>query len=271
MRRFTLPLLILGCIALAALLTWVAVSGSFGRRQAPAPAATTPAERTISQPLPPFRKIDVSGSADITLVQGDAESVALPAEPRAKGVLRASVRDDTLYVESMDHAHWWDLVLDGGREQRPPIVIALRNVDAIVAAGTVKVTAATLKADDLRISGAGVTSLRIDDLTVRELKLVGAGALRADLAGRATDATVTISGAGEFRGAKFVTQNATVTVAGAGKVIVNAEKTLKATISGAGSVEYFGNPDVTERISGAGRVRRRDATASGASHVALAD
>lgn len=269
MRRFTLPLLILGCIALAALLTWVAVSGSFGRRQAPSPAAA-PAERTISQPLPPFRKIDVAGSADITLVQGDAESVALPAEPRAKGLLRATVRDDTLYVESRDHAHWWDLVLDGGREQRPPIVIALRNVEGIVAAGTVKVTAATLKADGLRISGAGGTSLRIDDLTVRDLKVVGAGALRADLAGRANDATVTISGAGEFRGAKFVTQNATVTVAGAGKVIVNAEKTLKATISGAGSVEYYGNPEVTERISGAGSVKRRDA-ASDATKVALAD
>ncbi|MFO1312173.1 MAG: head GIN domain-containing protein [Burkholderiales bacterium] len=270
MRRLTLPLLILGCIALAALLTWVAVSGSFGRRPAAPAAAGTPAERTISQPLPPFRKIEVSGSADVTLVQGDAESVALPAEQRVKGTLRASVRDGTLYVESKDHAHWWDLVLEGGREQRTPIVISLRELDAIVAAGTVKVTAATLKADDLRISGAGGTSLRIDDLTVRELKLVGAGALRADLAGRATDTILTISGAGEFRGAKFVTQNATVTVAGAGKVIVNAEKTLKATISGAGTVEYLGNPDVTERISGAGRVRRRDA-ASASTQVALAD
>ena len=271
MRRFTLPLVILGCIALAALLTWVAVSGSFGRRQAPPPATTAPAERTISQPLPPFRKIEVSGSADITLVQGDAESVALPAEPRAKGTLRATVRDGTLYVESTDHTRWWDLVFDGGREQRTPIVIALRNVDAIVAAGTVKVTAAALKAEDLRISGAGGTSLRIDDLTVKDLKVVGAGALRADLAGRANDAIVTISGAGEFRGAKFVTQNATVTVAGAGKVIVNAEKTLKATISGAGSVEYIGNPEVTERISGAGSVKRRDATVNEATRIALAE
>ena len=60
-----------------------------------------------------------------------------------------------------------------------------------------------------------------------------------------------------------------MTVAGAGKVVVNAEKTLKATISGAGSVEYIGDPEVTQRISGAGRVRRRDA-ASGGTQVALA-
>ena len=36
-----------------------------------------------------------------------------------------------------------------------------------------------------------------------------------------------------------------------------------ATISGAGSVEYLGNPQVTQRISGAGSVRKRDAAAVG--------
>lgn len=265
MRRLSLPLVILGCIALAALLAWIAVSGSFGRRPAQAPRAP---EATVAQALPAFRKIDVAGSAEVTLVQGDQERVTLPAEPRARGRLSAEVRDGTLFVESRDNSRWWDIVF-GKNETRTPVVIEFRNVDAIVAAGTVKLVAAKLRADDLRVSGAGGTSLRIDDLEARDLKVVGAGALRADLAGRAADASVTISGAGEFRGARLATQNATVTVAGAGKVVVNAEKTLKATISGAGSVEYIGDPEVTQRISGAGRVRRRDA-ASGGTQVALA-
>ena len=257
MHRLTLPLLILGSIALAALLTWVALSSANYGGRPPTPGARGP-EPAVTRDLPPFRKIDIAGSADITLVQGDRESVALPAEQRGRGVISAEVRDGTLHVESRDHAHWWDLVFSN-RESRTPVVIGLKDVDAIVAAGTVKISAAKLRSDDLRISGAGGTSLRIDDLDVRELKVVGAGALRAELAGRATDAHVTISGAGEFRGAKLVTRNATVTVAGAGKVTVNAEKTLKATISGAGSVEYLGDPEVTQRVSGAGRVRRRDA------------
>ena len=259
MRRLTLPLVILGCIALAALLTWIAVSSSFGRR--PPPAARAPVS-VVTQPLAPFRKIDVSGSADVSLVQGDSENVALPAVPREQGVVTAEVRDGTLYIESRNHAHWWDLVA-GGRDNQPSIVIAFRNVDAIAVAGTVKITATKLRTEDLHVSGAGGTSLRIDDLDARDLKVSGAGALRADVAGRAANATITISGAGEFRGAKLVTQNASVTVAGAGKVIVNAEKTLKATISGAGSVDYLGNPKVTESVSGAGRVRRREAATGG--------
>jgi hypothetical protein len=40
---------------------------------------------------------------------------------------------------------------------------------------------------------------------------------------------------------------------------VNVERTLDATISGAGSVEYLGDPQVTERVSGVGHVRKRDA------------
>ena len=99
----------------------------------------------------------------------------------------------------------------------------------------------------------------------------GAGALRAEVAGRAADATVSISGAGEFKGGKLVIQNAQVTVAGAGKVTVNAEKTLRATISGAGSVDYVGDPKVTESVSGAGRVRRRDAASGGTRLVGFSE
>jgi hypothetical protein len=259
MRRLSLPLVILGCIALAALLAWVAVSGSFGRR---APPSTRVPEVTVPQPLPPFRKIDVSGSADVSLVQGDAESVSLPSLPREQGLVSAEVRDGTLYIESLDHAHWWDIVV-GNRDNRAPIVVTFRNVDAIVAAGTVSITASKIRAEQLRVSGAAAPSLRIDDLDARELKVTGAGALRADLAGRAAEAEITISGAGEFRGAKLATQDANVTVAGAGKVTINAQKTLKATISGAGAVEYLGDPVVTQRVSGAGKVRRRDAAGAG--------
>ena len=43
------------------------------------------------------------------------------------------------------------------------------------------------------------------------------------------------------------------------------EKTLKIGLSGAGAVEYIGNPKVTQQISGAGRVKRRDA--SDAAHI----
>ena len=49
-------------------------------------------------------------------------------------------------------------------------------------------------------------------------------------------------------------------MSGAGRVVVNAAKTLDVEISGAGTVDYLGNPEVTKKVSGAGRVKRREAT-----------
>ncbi len=100
--------------------------------------------------------------------------------------------------------------------------------------------------------------------------MAGAGALKAEIAGKVERQAVTISGAGEYRSPRLVSQDATVNVAGAGKVLINAQKTLKATISGAGSVEYLGDPEVTRSVSGAGTVRRRESSRAGIAAVAAA-
>jgi hypothetical protein len=257
MRRFSLLFVILGSVAVAGLLTWIALT-SASLRVGPRPAA--PVERTGAPPqaLPPFTRLEVSGTAEILLVQGAAESIAIARDAGSTGQVDAEVRDGTLHIEATDNARWWELMFGRGNKATSQIVVTFRDLSAIDAAGTVRLTAGALKTDELRIAGAGGTAIRIDALTARSLQLAGAGALRADLAGQVTDQTVTITGAGEYRGAKLVSQNATVTVAGAGQVVINAEQALRADISGAGSVDYLGNPKVTEHVSGVGRVRRRE-------------
>ncbi len=256
MRRASLPLVILAAVALAALLTWIALStASFGNRPPRAEPGATRAE-TVTRSLPPFSRIDVSGTTEMALVQGAAEGIAIAAG-RRQGRVEAEVRGDTLYVRSDDGGRWWD-VLFGGAQAPPQVVVTFRELSAIDAAGTVRLSATAIKVPELKIAGAGGTAIRIDDLQAGKLRLSGAGALKADVAGRVTEQVVTISGAGEYRGGRLASDDATVTVAGAAQVVVNAAKTLSANISGAGSVDYVGDPKVTERVSGAGRVRRRD-------------
>jgi hypothetical protein len=268
MRRLTLPLVILGCIALAAILAWLVVSSAgFGGRAARSEAA--PSETGAPRVVPSFTRIEIAGNAEVTLVQGNDESVALPAIPKkGGGYVSAEVRNGTLYIEAVDRSHWWDIAI-GGSSRPLPIVVSFKTLKAITAAGTVRLNAASLKADDLKVTGAGGTAIRIDDLSARQLHLTGAGALRADVAGRVDQQEVTISGAGDFRGGKLVSRDATVNVAGAGKVLVNVEQTLDATISGAGSVEYVGDPKVTQRVSGVGRVKRRESAALTFAHEAV--
>jgi hypothetical protein len=257
MRRFSLPLVILGCIALAALLTWLAVSsGTFKRGKGDSAGSR---EAAVTQTLQPFNRIEVAGAAEIVLVQGDTHSVAITPGSRKAGAVDAEVRDGTLYIASEDPGRWWHFIIGRSGNRPAHVVVNFADLREIEAAGTVKLSAATLRVNDLKVDGAGGTSVRIDDLVAQDLTLAGAGALRADLSGRVVNQDITISGAGDYRGARLASQNATVSVNGAGKVVLNVEKTLKATISGAGSVEYIGDPAVTERVSGAGRVKRREA------------
>ena len=139
------------------------------------------------------------------------------------------------------------------------VTVTYRGIEAISAAGAVKLRADRLKTDRLKVSASGATSLKISDLDTKELSVIGSGAIKVELIGRATTQAISISGAGDYRAGELVSDDATVNVSGVGRVVVQAEKTLKIGLSGAGSVEYIGNPKVTQKVSGAGRVKRRDA------------
>ena len=233
----------------------------------PSPDAPTapPGEVTI---LEPFKRIDVSGSAGLQLVQGTQESVSIAAAARNPSFVEVSVGDDTLFIQASDQVRWWNLLF--AKRARPAqIVVTFRNLESIAAAGSVRLSAGEVRVPALRIESAGGTWLKIDNLQAHELKVAGAGAIRAEIAGKVDEQTLSISGAGEYRGADLRSEHASVAVTGAGRVVVNAERTLRATISGAGSVEYLGDPEVTQRVSGAGRVRKREASGFASAPVAV--
>jgi hypothetical protein len=104
---------------------------------------------------------------------------------------------------------------------------------------------------------AGACKLKIGDLQATKLRLDGAGAIKAEIAGKVTDQDIDLSGAGSYLAAELVSDTAGVRVSGAGKAIVNAKTLLRADISGAGLVEYTGNPRLEQEISGIGKIRRR--------------
>ncbi len=263
MRRYTLPLVIAGSVLLAALLTWIALSNAtFAPRvdTRGAPAGEAP----VTEALPPFTRLDVTGTAEVVLVQGDQESVTYAASG-GRAYVAARVRDGTLRLEAGDAAQWWDMLFKGRGTGPARITVTLKSLESITAAGTVKITAMGLRVPSLAVSGAGGTSVRIAGLVADSLVVDGAGALQAVVSGQVATQNVTISGAGEYDAPDLVSADATVVVAGAGQVVVHATRTLDATISGAGQVEFLGNPRVTEHVSGIGRVKRRGGGGTSAS------
>jgi len=208
-------------------------------------------------PLDAFHAVEVAGMAHVVLAQGDRETMAVDA-PRGtrariqvendKGVLTLSVREEPSGLRIFGH----------GDGQAPKITLTFRTLDAIRVGGMAKVEAARIAVPSLEIEATGTTRLTIGTLETATLHVQGSGALKAEIAGRATEQHVEISGAGDYRAGDLVSDAASVQVSGAGRVLVRVAKTLDVQVSGAGIVDYIGNPAVTQEISGAGRVRRRE-------------
>jgi hypothetical protein len=264
MRRIVLVSLFIAAVLFAAGAAWFALG-----RPGLASTGQQAGGASETRALPPFRRIVVEGLADVTLVEGDSESLAVVGGTRA-GTVSATVRDDVLLLAAGESRRWWQW-LGGGSTKTPRLTITFRTLDSLQLSGAVKLRAARVKTASLDIAAAGAATIRIDDLDTDRLKLSGSGAIKAEFAGRAREQTIALSGAGAFRGAGLAGERAKVTVSGAGKALVNATQTLAVSISGAGNVEYLGDPKITQEISGAGKIRRRNADGGAWSNLAARD
>jgi hypothetical protein len=253
MKRLALPLVLVLLIAAAVAAAWYVLDRGF-RGGSEARGGEVVA---LQRALPPFTRMEVGGVADLTLVQGAAESVSFEVPAKQKDRVRIEVRDGTLHIGSAGSSGFFGFVF-GGNTRPLRATVTFRSLEAVEVSGAVKIRADGWKADALKLAVSGEAALRIAGLDVRELTISASGAVKADVAGRATDQRIAISGAGKYHAPDLVSENARVAVSGAGKVLVNAAKTLRIAISGAGSVEYLGDPEVTKDISGVGKVRRRE-------------
>jgi len=249
-RRAALPWIVLATIAVAALLAWLTLTRGTGP-----PVRTTSSEHHA---LVSFHELEIGGAADVALVQGGVEAIDVVDADSAS--VHAEVVKGRLVVRSHDRRRWWGRLLGHDARHAPTITIHVKNLDRLSLTGTVRVTVPRLQASTLRIGASGGAHLTIDDLTATTLRVEGSGALSAELAGRVDDQYVSISGAGSYNAERLQAATATVAVSGVGNVIVNAQRTLRASISGAGLIEYTGDPQVTENVSGMGRVRRHDSS-----------
>ena len=145
------------------------------------------------QPRPPARTCRRSrgspstGAATLVLVQGPAEHIAVEASPRSASV-RAQVGDDgTLVITTDDHRRWWRSLVSGPA-RAPTITLTFRTLQSLRGNGAVKIVAERLAVPRLGIALNGAGSVRIAAIDADELTVSGAGAVKAEIAGRAASA-----------------------------------------------------------------------------------
>lgn len=176
--------------------------------------------------VPSFTAVDLAGTNEMTVQVGQPQQVIVRADENLLDQVVTEVDGGVLVVSDR-----------GSFTTRSPM--------------SVTVTVPSLRSATL--SGTGqlvVTGVAADTFTAR---LPGTGTMVAS--GRADRVDVSVSGEGALMLDSLLATDATVTVGGAGSVAIHASGSLRATVSGTGSVVYTGHPhSVSKTVTGVGSV-----------------
>ncbi len=198
-----------------------------------------------------FDRISLAGTGHLTIEPGDRESLRIEADSEVMADITAAVRDGELTIGRK----WGGLRSVFGSSRSPSFFLTVKELNAIAVAGAGTVIGSRLCADhlDLRVSGAAKMEL---DMTVTELttKVAGSGKLR--LSGHAEKQKLVVSGTAKYGAGELRSRECVVRISGSGSGTVNVSEQLDVKIGGVGKVSYIGNPEVRQRISGVGSVKK---------------
>ena len=216
--------------------------------------AVTAPEEPVTEPeggesrdVRDFQAVSLQGVGTLVMTQGETESLTIEAEPKVLRRIETVVEDGTLSIRP-----------ERSFDTDEPITYALtfRQLNAIELAGAGRAEAQQLSADRLQlfVSGSGVVS--IPALTANNLEVEASGTAQIELGGAVDTQTVTIDGTGRYNAADLSSRVASVSAGGTAQAIVQVTEQLEAQASGTARIEYIGDPEVSESVSGVGRVTR---------------
>jgi len=196
-----------------------------------------------------FDTIKVDYPAQVTVTQGEKESVEIEGEDNLLPNLQTRVSGGTLeiFYRVGDRTHV--------NPTKPvKITIVVKDLKKVNFDSAGELFLDGIKSDALEVSVSGTGDLKVNNVTTKSLSvdLSGAGSMSA--IGEADDFDLNISGFGSFNGKELHNKTAHVNLSGAGSATVWVDETLDASISGAGSINYYGSPSVTKQVSGVGSV-----------------
>jgi hypothetical protein len=202
---------------------------------------------TETRPVSDFSRVDLVGSGQVIVTQGDQESLVVEADDNLLSHLRTEVRGGTLYLGL--HTNEIGDIL----QPTQPIkyYVSLKTVEALVLSGSGDIQAANVEAEQLDLNLTGSGNINIDTLTAKTVRstITGSGNCRVG-SGTTQMETVGIGGSGNYVADKLQSTASTVTITGSGEADVWAQNTLEAGITGSGTVRYYGTPQVTRRVTG---------------------
>lgn len=194
-----------------------------------------------------FDRVEFGGVGDMTVRQGDAESLSIEADDNLIDHIVTRVVGDRLVIEMEKN-------INVGGMTRIHYDLVVKDLSRLTLSGFGNIQMDDLKTDSLSILLSGSGNLTAVDLQADSLDVTITGFGNSEFSGQVADLQVIIKGAGSFKGSDLLTRTARIEVSGFGNATAWVEQDLDVEITGSGNVSYYGQPDVTQNISGFGRL-----------------
>lgn len=196
-----------------------------------------------------FSRVRLAGFGRLHIERGDTESLRIEAEDNLLQYITTEVKDGELDIR------WQKNILATNRQ---PInfYLTVKTLDTITLDGAGDIEASNMRAETFTVNANGAGNFNLSDLDVDTLFVTLSGAGNVTLTGEATTQTVKINGLGNYQARDLWSTTAKVEINAAGSATVRVSEKLDATINGAGSIYYYGNPTVSQRVAGVGKISR---------------
>lgn len=225
---------------------------------------------TESRDVSGFDKIDINGSAAITILVGKPYSLQLKGTRVAIQGLETIVQGDTLLIKSK--SKYASPVFNF--ESCDNMIIHGNEIEYLNCckggqcfSGTfkelersepksqhVEITLNLPFLSQLKISGAAKATVSNINSPSFNLKVSGAG--KGTASGAVGTLTIDLSGAANVDATSLTAKTVHADVSGSSRLGVAAQDVLYADVSGVGAIAFTGNPRVHKHISGIGRISR---------------
>ena len=201
---------------------------------------------TEKRTVPTFHSIELSGTGNVYLQQGDEQSLTVTTDANLMSKLNTDVFNGKLKIgfrNGVNHI------------TRLDVHITLKELKGLKISGSGNIEGkGVFKAADINIdiSGSGEIILETNAETISS-NISGSGEI--NLKGRVKAENIRISGSGDYNAFNLLSEKAAVVIQGSGNCRINVSQELDAKISGSGNVEYQGRPVVNLNSSGSGSIR----------------
>lgn len=227
--------------------------------------------KTESRTISGVTAVQLKTSGELSLSQGESESLTIEAEDNLLPLLTSDVSNGTLTLGIKPGS--------GLSATRPmKYTLTVKNLSSIVldASGSItaadltvpeklsitndgsgSITMAALSASSTTIHLSGSGGLNITNLTSDSLVIQIDGSGSAQIGGTVSDQTATLNASGDYHADTLTSKTAVVKTTGSGSATVQVSDTLDAAVSGSGSITYSGSPTLTQKDTGSGQITQK--------------